>query len=53
MARGSSRLEHAEQEYHYVKRDLRNIGVLVVVMAAVLVVAFVLFNVMGITAPAA
>jgi hypothetical protein len=36
------------EEYHYVKRDLRNIGVLVVVMAAVLVLAFILFNVMGI-----
>ncbi len=37
------------EEYHYVKRDLRNIGVLVLTMAAVLVVAFVLFNVRGIT----
>ncbi|HET8587321.1 MAG TPA: hypothetical protein VFM74_05525 [Candidatus Limnocylindria bacterium] len=47
---GPSRLgERAMEEYHYVKRDLHNIGVLVLVMAAVLVVAFVLFNVMGIT----
>jgi ribonuclease PH len=50
MVSGPSRLgERAMEEYHYVKRDLRNIGVLVLIMAAVLVVAFVLFNVMGIT----
>jgi hypothetical protein len=47
---GSSRLgERAMQEYHYVKRDLRNIGVLLLIMAAMLVAAFVLFNVVGIT----
>ncbi len=50
MIVGSSRLgERAMQEYHYVKRDLRNIGVLVVIMAAMLIAAFVLFNVIGIT----
>jgi hypothetical protein len=37
------------QEYHYVRRDLRNIGVLLLIMAAMLVAAFVLFNVVGIT----
>jgi hypothetical protein len=50
----SSRLsEAAEREYHYVGRDLRNIGVLVAIMAVILVVAFVLFNVLGITATTA
>jgi hypothetical protein len=49
MVAGPSRLsERAQQEYHYVQRDLRNIGVLVVIMAAILVVAYVVFNVMGI-----
>jgi hypothetical protein len=47
---GSSRLgERAMQEYHYVRRDLRNIGVLLLIMAVMLVAAFVLFNVVGIT----
>ncbi len=39
-------------EYHYVQRDLRNIGVLVAVMVVVLVAAYVLFNVVGIARPA-
>ncbi len=49
MIAGPSRLgERAQAEYHYVTRDLRNIGVLVVVMAAILAVAFIVFNVFGI-----
>ncbi|HET8571521.1 MAG TPA: hypothetical protein VFN14_06500 [Candidatus Limnocylindria bacterium] len=49
MVAGPSRLsERAQQEYHYVQRDLRNIGVLVVIMAAILAVAYIVFNVMGI-----
>ena len=45
---GSSRLgERAVQEYHYVRRDLHNIGVLLLIMAAMLIAAFVLFNVVG------
>ena len=45
---GPSRLsERAVEEYHYVGRDLRNIGVLVAIMAAVLVVAVIVFTVMG------
>ena len=49
MIAGPSRLgERAQAEYHYVIRDLRNIGVLVVVMAAILAVAFIVFNVFGI-----
>jgi hypothetical protein len=35
-------------EYHYVARDLRNIGVLVVVMAVLLVVATIVVNATGI-----
>jgi cobalamin biosynthesis Mg chelatase CobN len=45
---GPSRLtERAAEEYHYVGRDLRNIAVLVGIMAAVLVVAVIVFNVLG------
>lgn len=45
---GPSRLsERAVEEYHYVGRDLRNIAVLVAIMAAVMVVAVIIFNVMG------
>lgn len=46
---GPSRLsERAAEEYHYVGRDLRNIGVLIMVMAVLLVVAFVAFTALGI-----
>ena len=36
-------------EYHYVARDLRNIGVLLAIMIAMLLAAFVAFNVLGVT----
>lgn len=46
---GPSRLsERAAAEYHYVRRDLRNIAVLVVVMAVLLGAAVVAFSVLGI-----
>ena len=46
---GPSRLsERAAEEYHYVRRDLRNIAVLVVVMAILLGAAVVAFSVLGI-----
>lgn len=46
---GPSRLsERAASEYHYVMRDLRNIGVLVVVMGVLLVVAVIGFSALGI-----
>lgn len=46
---GPSRLsERAAAEYHYVRRDLRNIAVLVVMMAILLGAAVVAFSVMGI-----
>ncbi|MBI2777934.1 MAG: hypothetical protein HYX57_11830 [Chloroflexi bacterium] len=46
---GPSRLsERAAGEYHYVLRDLRNIGVLVVVMAILLAAAAIGFSALGI-----
>ena len=46
---GPSRLTVAAQaEYHYVGRDLRNIGVLVVLIVALLAAAFVIVNVSGV-----
>jgi hypothetical protein len=49
MVGGSSRLgERAVAEYHYVLRDLRNIGVLVVVLAVLLAVATFAVNGLGI-----
>ena len=49
LVSGPSRLsERAATEYHYVRSDLRNIAVLVVVMAVLLGVAVVAFSVLGI-----
>jgi hypothetical protein len=49
MSSGPSRLsETAGAEYHYVMRDLRNIGVLLVVVAVLLAAAVVLVNVLDI-----
>jgi len=46
---GPSRLsERAIEEYHYVSRDLRNIGILIAVMVAILVVAVIAFSALGI-----
>lgn len=46
---GPSRLsERAATEYHYVRSDLRNIAVLVVVMAVLMGAAVVAFSVLGI-----
>jgi hypothetical protein len=46
---GSSRLtEKAMAEYHYVRMDLRNIGILSLVLLALLAVAYVIVNVLGI-----
>ena len=45
----TSRLgETAREEYHYVVRDLRNTGILVLVMIALLAAAVVLVNASGI-----
>jgi hypothetical protein len=49
LVSGPSRLsERAADEYHYVRRDLRNIAVLVVVMAVMLGAAAVAFSALGI-----
>jgi hypothetical protein len=46
---GPSRLsERAADEYHYVRRDLRNIAVLIVAMAVLLGAAVVAFSALGI-----
>jgi len=46
---GGSILSTRERaEYHYVERDLRNIGTLSLVMAVMLVAAYFLFNALGI-----
>jgi len=46
---GPSRLgERAVAEYHYVRRDLRNIAVLIVIMAILLGAAVVAFSALGI-----
>ena len=46
---GSSRLsERAIEEYHYVRRDLRNIAILMAVMAVILVGAVLVFSALGI-----
>jgi hypothetical protein len=48
MTVGSSRLsERAVAEYHYVQRDLRNIAILAIILAALLAVATILVNVTG------
>ena len=44
---GSTLTDRERSEYHYVERDLRNIGVLTVVMVALLLLAWVLFQVLG------
>lgn len=49
LVSGPSRLsERAADEYHYVRRDLRNIAVLVVAMAVLLGAAVAAFSVLGI-----
>jgi hypothetical protein len=49
LVSGPSRLsERAATEYHYVRRDLRNIAVLVVVMAVLLGAAVLAFSVLRI-----
>ena len=40
--------ERAIEEYHYVRRDLRNIAILMAVMAVILVAAVVVFSALGI-----
>lgn len=44
---GSNLSDRERAEYHYVERDLRNIGVLTAVMAVLLVVAYLAFSALG------
>ena len=47
-AAGSSSLTARERaEYHYVERDLRNIGILTAILLALLVAAWFAFNALG------
>src|SRR5688572_20213755 len=45
---GSSLTDRERAEYHYVERDLRNIGVLTAIMLALLAAAWFAFNALGI-----
>jgi hypothetical protein len=44
---GSSLTERERAEYHYVERDLRNIGILTALMIALLIAAWFVFNALG------
>jgi hypothetical protein len=46
---GSTLTDRERADYHYVERDLRNIGVLTAVMAVLLVAAWLAFNALGLT----
>ncbi len=45
---GSSLTDRERAEYHYVERDLRNIGILTLLMFALLFAAWFAFNALGI-----
>lgn len=44
---GSTLTSSERAEYHYVERDLRNIGILTAAMAAMLLVAWLIFSALG------
>ena len=46
----SALTDRERAEFHYVERDLRSLGVLTAVLAVLLVVAWVIFNALGLTA---
>lgn len=47
---GSSRLsDRMQAEYHYVERDLRNIGIITALMVVLLIVAWAAFQALGLT----
>ncbi len=46
-AAGSQLTATERSEYHYVERDLRDIGILTAVMAALLFVAWLIFSASG------
>jgi hypothetical protein len=45
---GSSLTDRERAEYHYVERDLRNIGILTAMMIVLLIAAWFAFNALGI-----
>ena len=45
--KGSTLTISERAEYHYVERDLRNIGILTAVMAVLLLVAWIAFSALG------
>jgi len=50
LSAGASTLTSRERaEYHYVERDLRNIGILTAVMAVLLLLAWLLFSALNLT----
>ena len=44
---GSSLTDRERAEYHYVERDLRNIGILTAILFALLIAAWFVFNALG------
>jgi hypothetical protein len=44
---GSILTDRERAEYHYVERDLRNIGILTAIMVALLVLAYFVFSALG------
>jgi hypothetical protein len=48
-AAGSTLTVRERAEYHYVERDLRNIGVLMAIMVLALVAAYFVFSQLGLT----
>lgn len=46
---GSTLSSRERAEYHYVERDLRNIGILTALMAVLLFVAWLAFSALGLT----
>jgi hypothetical protein len=48
-APGSTLTSRERAEYHYVERDLRNIGVLTVVMFGLLLLAWAVFSALNLT----
>ena len=47
ISSGSGLTARERADYHYVERDLRNIGILTLVMVALLIVAWLIFNALG------
>jgi hypothetical protein len=48
--RGESRISsHAQAEYHYVERDLRNIGIITAALVLLLLLAWIAFQALGLT----